>query len=178
MASTATNASGEFVVGASARAIIAATPETLWPWISDPTRHPLLAGSGEPQSISVIGGHMADVGVGTRFEAQQAILGVVRYVSHSEVLNVEPNRRFHFRVEERADWDFLLEPADGGTRVTHRHRFRVPTAGMMGLITPLQRLRARQNAGNMVRTLNNLARLVGAPPPTSMQVNYEPPTLD
>jgi hypothetical protein len=48
----------------------------------------------------------------------------------------------------------------------------------MGLITPIQRRRARQNALGMVGTLENLARLVGAPPPTRVQVSYEPPTLE
>ena len=176
MASTATSDTDQFVVGASVRAVIAASPEQLWPWISDPTRHPQLAGSGEPQSISVIGGQMQ--GVGTLFEARQKVMGLVRYVSHSEVVGYEPNRRFHFLVEDRADWDFLLEPTNGGTLVTHRHRFEPPTQGLMGLIKPIQRRRARQNAAGMVRTLRNLAQLVGAPPPTGMQVSYEPPTID
>ena len=164
------------VVGASARAIIAASPEQLWAWIADPTRHPQVAGSGEPQSIDVIGGQMH--GVGTRFESRQKIMGLVRYVSHSEVVAFEVNRRFHFRVEDHADWDFMLEPVAGGTRVTHRHRFEAPTRGLMGLILPIQRRRARQNAVGMVRTLENLARLVGAPAPTHIQVSYDPPTLD
>ena len=165
-----------FVVGASARAVIAARPEQLWPWIADPTRHPEFAGSGEPQSIRVIGGERQ--GVGMRFESQQKVLGLVRYVTRSEVVDFEPNRRFRFRVDDRADWELVLEPTEEGTRVTHRHRFEPPTHGLMGLITPIQRWRARQNAANMVRTLENLARLVGAPPPTRVQVSYEPPTLD
>src|SRR5438874_2543328 len=102
MASTSMGNTDRFVVGASVRAVIAASPEQLWPWIADPTRHPRLAGSGEPQSINLIGGEMR--GVGTRFDAQQKVMGLVRYVSHSEVVGFEPNRRFHFRVGERADW--------------------------------------------------------------------------
>ena len=176
MASTSTSGTGRFVVGASVRAVIAASPEQLWSWIADPTRHPQFAGSGEPQSIDVVGGQMA--AVGTRFDAQQKIMRLVRYVSHSEVVGFEPNRRFHFRVGERADWDFLLEPTDRGTLVTHRHRFEPPTRGLMGRIKPIQRRRARQNASHMVRTLENLARLVDAPPPTDIQVSYEPPTMD
>jgi uncharacterized protein YndB with AHSA1/START domain len=174
--STGTSATDRFVVGASVRAVIAASPEQLWTWIADPTRHLRLAGSGEPQSISVIGGQMR--GVGTRFDSHQKVMGLIRYVSHSEVVGFEPNRRFQFRVGDRADWEFLLEPTDGGTRVTHRHRFEPPTQGLMGLIKPVQRRRARHNAANMVRTLQNLARLVGAPPPTSIQVSYGPPTMD
>lgn len=176
MVSTASSDVNQLVVGASARALIAASPERLWAWIADPTRHPRLAGSGEPQSISIIGGQMH--GVGTRFESQQRIMGVIRYVTHSEVVHFEPNRRFHFRVAGGPDWDFVLEPTSGGTLVTHRHRFEPPTRGVMGLILPVQRVRARQNAASMVRTLQNLARLVDAPPPTGMQVSYAPPTMD
>ena len=176
MASPATTDTGRFLVGASVRAVIAASPEQLWTWIADPTRHPQLAGSGEPQSISVIGGQVQ--GVGTRFEAQQKIMGLIRYVTHSEVVGYEPNRRFHFRVGDHAHWDFLLEPTSGGTLVTHRHRYEPPTRGLMGLIKPIQRRRAQQNAAHMVQTLQNLARLAGAPPPTDVQVSYEPPTMD
>jgi uncharacterized protein YndB with AHSA1/START domain len=176
MASPASSDADRFVVGCSVRAVIGASPEQLWAWIADPTRHPQLAGSGEPQSIEIVGDRMQ--GVGTRFESQQKVMGLVRYVTQSEVVGFEPNRRFHFRVGDRADWAFLLEPRDDGTLVTHRHRFKPPTAGVMGLIKPIQRRRARQNAASMVRTLENLARLAGAPAPTHIQVSYEPPTLD
>ena len=175
MASSASSDAAPFVVGCSVRAVIAASPEQLWPWIADPTRHPQLAGSGEPQSIEIVGGRMH--GVGTRFESRQKVMGLIRYVSHSEVVGFEPNRRFHFRVNDSADWDFQLEPRDDGTLVTHRHRFEPPTHGLMGLVKPIQRRRARQNAEGMVRTLENLARLVGAPPPTRIQVSYQPPTV-
>jgi uncharacterized protein YndB with AHSA1/START domain len=176
MAPPASSAPERFVVGCSVRAVIAASPEELWAWIADPTRHPQFAGSGEPQSITIVSDRRE--GVGTRFEAQQRVMGLVRYVSHSEVVGFEPNRRFHFRVGDHAHWDFLLEPRDDGTLVTHRHRFEPPTQGLMGLIKPIQRRRARQNAVSMVGTLENLARLVDAPPPTHVQVSYEPPTMD
>ena len=175
MASPSADDPDQFVVGCSVRALIAASPEELWSWIADPTRHPQFAGSGEPRAITVVGDQRQ--GVGTRFESRQKILGVIRYVSHSEVVGFEPNRRFHFCVGGHADWDFMLDPQDEGTLVTHRHRFEPSTKGLMGLIKPIHRRRARQNAENMVRTLENLAGLVGAPPPTQVQVSYEPPTM-
>jgi hypothetical protein len=48
----------------------------------------------------------------------------------------------------------------------------------MRLLRPILRRRARQQPGQMVRTLQNLARLAGAPPPTQIQVSYEPPGMD
>jgi uncharacterized protein YndB with AHSA1/START domain len=176
MASAAANDTDQPVLGAAVRAVIAASPEQLWAWIADPTRHPQLAGSGEPQSITVVGGQMQ--GAGTRFEARQKVMGVVRYVSQSEVVGFEPNRRFHFRTGGHADWDFLLEPTAGGTLVTHRYRFEPHRNLMMRLLRPILRRRARQTVMGMVGTLRNLARLVGAPPPTNIQVSYDPPTMD
>jgi hypothetical protein len=171
--------SAPFAVGASARATIAATPEQLWAWIADPTRHPVLAGSGEPQSITVVGGKMQ--GVGTQFEAQQRMFGLLPYVSHSEVVVFEPHRRFRFQVNGAALWDFELQPVAGGTLVTHRHRIDVPTEGAIGLglrvIRPILVQRTRQNAGHMARTLQNLAQQIGALPPTDLQVSYDAPIL-
>jgi len=175
MPSSDTRDTAPFVVGASVRATIAPPPEQLWAWIADPTRHPRLAGSGEPMSIHLLGA--GPVGVGTRFESQQVIAGVVRYPIQSEVVAFEPDRRFRFRVDGGPLWEFELQPVDGGTLVTHRHRFEPPTDGLMGLITPVQRVRARMNTASMVGTLNNLARLAGAPPPEGMQVSYRPPAL-
>src|SRR4051794_10308028 len=61
MASPAASAPDQFVVGCSVRAVIAASPEDLWTWIADPTRHPQFAGSGEPQSIEIVGDRMHGV---------------------------------------------------------------------------------------------------------------------
>jgi hypothetical protein len=176
MASSGSDHQPPFAVGASVRAAILASPEQLWAWIADPTRHPQLAGSGEPQSISIVGGQMR--GVGTRFDAQQRMMGVMPYVSHSEVIRCEVNRRFRFRVGAITDWEFLLEPADGGTLVTHHHRVEPPAGPLLWLARPFLRLRTRQNAASMARTLENLARLVGAPHPTRIEVRYGPPTMD
>ncbi|MGE3268862.1 MAG: SRPBCC family protein [Chloroflexota bacterium] len=176
MVSPATSMTEDFVVGASVQATIAASPEALWAWIADPTRHPEMAGSGEPQSIQVV--DRQPEGVGRRFESRQRIFGLVRYVTRSEVTKFEPDRRFRFQVDGGPVWDFELEPVDGGTLVTHRHRFAPPTQGVMGLIKPIQRRRARQNADGMARTLLNLARLVGAPPPANVRVSYDAPILN
>jgi uncharacterized protein YndB with AHSA1/START domain len=173
MGSPPSNVSHPWALGASARATIAATPEQLWDWVADPTRHPTLAGSGEPQSIQMVDGQQP--GLGACFEAQQKMFGLLRYVSRSEIVIYEPYRHFRFVVGGLSVWEFQLEPADGGTRVTHRHRLEPPAA--MRLLVPIVKRRARQNADNMARTLQNLARLTGALPPTDIQVSYEAPQL-
>ena len=174
MVTTTSSDPAPFAVGASVRATIAASPEDLWTWIADPTRHPQMAGSGEPQSIEMV--DAMETGVGSRFESQQKMFGLIRYVSRSEIVVFEPYHRFRFCVQDHALWDFLLEPVDGGTRVTHRHRLDLSAS--LRLLAPIIRQRTRQNANNMARTLQNLARLVGAPAPTQIQVSYQPPLLD
>lgn len=173
MGSSPTNGPEPWALGASARATIAASPEQLWAIIADPTRHPELAGSGEPQSIQMVDSRQP--GRGASFEAQQKLFGFLRYVARSEITVFEPNRHFRFCVGGLSLWEFQLEPANGGTLVTHRHRLEPPAATR--ILAPLMRVRANQNVGNMARTLQNLARLAGAPPPTSIQVRYGPPPL-
>ena len=164
----------QFTVGCAVRAVFAADPEQLWPWIADPTRHPELAGSGEPHAITLTSEQRE--GVGTRFESKQRVAGgLVRYTSRSEVLDYEPNRRFRFRTSGNTDWDFQLEPMTGGTLVTHSFRFSAPDRGGIRFAKPFLRIRNRRNAKFMVRTLQNLARLAGAPPPTNIQVSYDAP---
>jgi len=93
-----------------------------------------------------------------------------------EIVIYEPYRRFRFCVQDHALWDFTLEPVAGGTLVTHRHRLE--SSASLRLLAPIIRLRTRQNANNMARTIQNLARLVGAPAPTDLQISHEPPILD
>ena len=114
--------------------------------------------------------------VEAHFESQQKMFGLIPYVSRSEIVVFEPYHRFRFCVQDHALWDFLLEPVDGGTLVTHRHRLDLSAS--LRLLAPIIRQRTRQNANNMARTLQNLARLVGAPAPTKIQVSYQPPLLD
>jgi hypothetical protein len=160
------------MVGCAVRAVYATDSEKLWPWIADPTRHPELAGSGEPHAITLTSGQRE--GVGTRFESKQRVAGgLVRYTSRSEVVGFEPNRRYHFRTSGNTDWDFQLEPMTGGTLVTHSFRFSAPDRWFYRLLTPILRVRNKRNARSMVRTLENLARLAGAPPPTNIQVSYD-----
>jgi len=175
MGSSPTNTAEPWALGASVRATIAASPDSLWHWIADPTLHPALAGSGEPQSIKMVDGQ--EPGLGASFEAQQKLFGFLRYVARSEITKFEPNRRFRFCVGGLTVWEFQLEPAPNGrTLVTHRNRLEPPAR--LKLLAPIVQQRSRQNANNMARTLQNLARLVGAPPPTDIQVSYGPPPID
>ena len=172
-------------LGGAARATIAAPPESLWPIVADPTRHPALAGSGEPRSIHLV--TEGPVRLGTEFEARQNLRGV-RYTVRSRVTACDPPRLFRWTpfgvaayppgVVDLA-WEFRLASVDGGTRVEHAYHWglHLPVALAMVLM-PFRRWRARENVDHMVRTLENLARLAGAPPPTEVQVRYETRLLE
>lgn len=162
------------VFGGMARGLIAATPEQLWAIVADPTRHPDFAGSGEPRQTWRLDD--GPIRVGSRFQSQQQI-GPVRYQAVSVVTACEQPRLFRWNVRQ-ADWDFRLEPVEGGTLVTHALRFTPAARGpLTRLLRPILGRRARYNIKGMVGTLRNLARLAGATEPTNPQVSYQTPEL-
>ena len=166
----------EKAVGASVRARIAAPPERLWAIVADPTRHPELAGSGEPQETKLL--TEGPLRVGSQFESRQKAMGMT-YTSKSEVTACEAPRLLRWSLKNNADWEFRFEPAEGGTQVTHAYRTNMGMPGPVRLLlSPLMRLRNGRNTRGMVGTLRNLARLAGAPEPTDIRVSQQPPALE
>jgi uncharacterized protein YndB with AHSA1/START domain len=172
-------------LGGSVRATIAAPPETLWAIVADPTRHPDLAGSGEPHGTHLLTD--GPVGVGSRFESRQIVRGIVRYTARAAVTAYDPPRRFQWKLDDVPPyppgsfdlvWEFQLEPVTAGSRVTHRYRWGIAVPKWLEItLVPLRRWRDGQNVGFMVATLHNLARLVGAPTPSGIQVSRQAPRL-
>jgi uncharacterized protein YndB with AHSA1/START domain len=167
-------------LAAQVRARIAAPPDRLWPLVADPTRHPELAGSGEPRQTSLVDpGRLA---VGSRFESRQKWLKL-KYTSRSEVLACDQPRLLRWIVDKQTEWEFRFEPVAAGneevagTHVTHSYRWDVKLPGLLQLLlTPLLGMRHRTNTRGMVGTMRNLARLAGAPEPTNLRVSQGPPT--
>ena len=82
-------------MGAAVSAVIAAPLEEVWALVSDPARHPEIAGTGEVRGVEVVGG--GPVGLGTVFESRQNVHGA-RYITANRVVLWEPPRRFVFRT--------------------------------------------------------------------------------
>lgn len=62
-----------------------------------------------------------------------------------QLLEVEPNRRFHDRTSlplTKLDFEHLLEPVDGGVRVTHTVTFSGPLAFLFSRIIGRKKLEA------------------------------------
>jgi uncharacterized protein YndB with AHSA1/START domain len=165
-------------VGASVRARIAAPSERLWAIVADPSRHPEVAGSGEPQETHLV--TEGPLAVGSRFESRQKWMGM-KYTSHSEVTALQEPRLLRWRVDKTIDWEFRFEPLDGeaATRVTHSYRWGIGLPAILGwLLGPLLGWRQRQMIRTMPDSLRNLARLAGAPEPTELEISREAPRLE
>lgn len=163
--------------GATVSGRINASPEALWELVSDVERHPQIAGSGEVQVVTIRDGR--PLRVGAVFESQQFMRGI-HYVTANRVVIWEPPYRFAWRVGLPSApgiaqiWSFTLRPEANGTRVTNGVAliYVLPTFFPFSLI---RKKLAQGYANSMLPTLDNLARMVNAPPPTDIQVINEPP---
>ncbi len=165
-------------MGAAVSAVIAAPIEEVWALVSDPTRHPEIAGTGEVRAVQVVGG--GPVGLGTVFESQQNMRGA-RYVTANRVVLWEPPYRFAWRVGLRVNpgvgqiYGFKLTPEAGGTRVENAMA-SIYAAPAFFPFSLLHEELGRREAGAMRPTLANIARVLGAPPPTDYQERREAPS--
>jgi hypothetical protein len=157
-------------IGGAVRATIAAPADELWRVVADPSHHPELAGSGEPQETWLVG--QGPIGVGSQFKARQRI-GLARYTSTSDVTACQEQRVLRWTTGGMTEWEFRLEPVDGGTRVTHGYRWK--TGGLLGR---LFQVRNRSNTRHMVGTLRNLARMAHAAEPTDIEISYQAPPME
>ena len=94
-------------------------PDEVWPVIADPLLMPQL--STELQSVEWLDG--ADrAAVGARFRGLNRHEALGEWATTSTVIECDPPRLFGWAIEDvqqpSAVWRFMLEPADGGTRVT------------------------------------------------------------
>lgn len=104
---------------AQASTKIGVSPDQVWPVIADPLLMPQL--STELQSVVWLdGADRAEVGARFRGRSRHESLG--EWATTSTVIECDPPRVFGWAVEDveqpSAVWRFILEPDDGGTRLT------------------------------------------------------------
>ncbi len=158
-------------MGATVRGIIAAPPADIWAIISDPTRHPEIAGSGQVVEIEVL--TPPPMGLGSQFQAKQNMQGV-RYQTVSYVVAFEEERRFTWRIGLPGTgpvaqvWEFTLTPHDDGTLVAHSVAlpYAIPQIPPFSLASAAT---ANWEIGTMEPTLSNIAQAVGAPAPANVE---------
>ena len=144
---------------------IDAPPERVWAIVSDISRHPALAGSGEVLAIRMNG----PVAVGTTFESDVRTGEVGSFSPRCVIETLEHERRLGwvslFPLEEgetedhqiEVHWTFHLEATPRGTRLVHTVRIPRPKLGADELASFFERTdRISTVRAGMVRTLENI----------------------
>lgn len=113
------------------RTWIAATPEQVWPVVSDIARLP--AGSSELRAVQWLDGATAPA-PGARFHGHNRNDVLGDWTTTSHVIECEPGRAFAWAVQDPAEpnatWSFTLEPRDGGTELSYRVRIGPGRSGL------------------------------------------------
>lgn len=122
---------------AEAAVEVAATPEQVWAVVSDFSRHPELAGSGEVLTVRLHG----PLAVGTTFDSDVRTGEVGSFSPRCVIEAVEEPHRLAwvslFPLEEgetkdhqiEVHWTYGLDPTPSGTRLSHTVRIPPPKAG-------------------------------------------------
>lgn len=155
-------------IGSFVQATIDATPEEIWKIISDVTRHPELAGSGQVEKVEVR--DASGLREGAVFQSSQNIEGI-RYTTASRVRVWEPPFRFAWQVGTGLVpgiaqlWYFEITPLDRGSQVENGVVSPVPLPD----IPPLSLIHdtvGHSDVQGVRPTLANLAHMLGVPEPT------------
>ncbi len=150
---------------AEAEIHIEASPERVWAVVSDISRHPELAGSGEVLAVRVNG----PVAVGTTFDSDVRTGEVGSFSPRCVIETVEEQRRLGwvslFPLEEgetedhqiEVHWTFDLEPMPSGTRLIHTVHIPHPKLGAEELASFFERTdRITTVRTGMERTVLNI----------------------
>lgn len=162
-------------LGVRVSAVIEASIESIWAVVSDVTRHPDLAGSGEVQHVE----WRTAPGANGIFKSRQMIQGL-RYPTESHVVVWEPPYRFAWQIRFPSSptglqiWQFALSSEGSGTRVENSVVLPVAIPSVWPL-TDLSRMGLEQEVRNMKPTFINLARILSAHEPEAMTITYAPP---
>ncbi len=145
----------------SVERVIAAPPEKVFALLADPTKHPLIDGSGTVRAAKP--GTSEHLELGSQFGMSMK-LGIP-YSMVSTVVEYEPNRRIAWqskpphvfgRFTGGRIWRYELDPVEGGTRVreswdiSQDHQRSFFRKGKVG----------EQTRANMEKTLERIAALV------------------
>ncbi|MFR9728410.1 SRPBCC family protein [Saccharopolyspora sp. MS10] len=151
---------------AQVRTWIAASPEQVWPVVSDIALLP--AASTELRSVQWLDGATGPA-VGARFlgHNRNELLG--EWTTTSHVVECAPGRAFAWAVQDPANpiatWRFALSPREGGTELAYLVKLGTARSGLSRAISRApqqerqlvaQRLRDLQR--NMITTLEQLKR--------------------
>ncbi|GAB2669760.1 SRPBCC family protein [Saccharopolyspora gloriosae] len=145
--------------GTEVRTWVAATPEQVWPVVSDIELLP--GGSRELRSVQWLDGATGPA-LGARFRGHNGNDVLGEWTTTSHVVECEPGRAFAWAVQDPAEplatWRFALRPQDGGTELSYRVRIG---PGRSGLTMAVERMPEKEQK-IVFRRLSDLAENMGA----------------
>ena len=161
---------------ATVNGVITASREKLFEIVSDVTRHPQLAGSGEVQRVEWV--TASPVRVGSKFKAIQKI--GMEYPTRSSVVICDLNAAFVWFSGRSGQppfgeyWGFEFEPLSANkTRVYHGMCVPIPLPGIFPF-TWVADQGALHEVGNMRPTFQKLATMAGGELEGELEVELAP----
>lgn len=131
--------------------VVPAPPGEIFEILADPRRHGEIDGSGSVRDAFIDAPER--LFLGAQFGMRMKI--VVPYSMKNTVVEFEENRRIAWRHLGGHVWRYVLEPVEGGTRVTEEFDWSTNRAPLM-----LAVMRAKQNNATAIeKTLGNLVRI-------------------
>lgn len=100
----------------SATKVVPATPQRIFDLLADPSQHPTIDGSGSVRKAQ--SGSPTRLSLGARFGMDMKI--GVPYKITNEVVEFDEPKQIAWRHFGGHIWRYILEPVDGGTRVTEQ----------------------------------------------------------
>ncbi|WP_334144975.1 SRPBCC family protein [Rhabdothermincola sp.] len=128
--------------------VIAAPPEKIFDVLADPSKHPIIDGSGTVKRARGSAPRRLELGSTFGMDMRMG----VPYVIKNTVVEFEPNRLIAWRHLGRHRWRFELEPVEGGTRVTETFDWSTALAPWMIELVGYP----KRHPANMLATLERL----------------------
>ncbi|MFM9131611.1 MAG: SRPBCC family protein [Actinomycetota bacterium] len=130
-----------------------ATPQQIFDLLADPSKHGEIDGSGSVQNAQ--SSAPTRLALGAKFGMDMKI--GVKYKITNEVVEFDEPRRIAWRHFGGHVWRYILEPVEGGTKVTEQFDWTNNRSPLM-----LRVMRAQENnAKSIEKTLDNLRARFG-----------------
>lgn len=133
--------------------VIHADPSTIFDLLADPAKHPTIDGS---RSVKKARGNPERLSLGARFGMDMKI--GLPYRITNEVVEFTEDRRIAWRHFAGHVWRWVLEPVDGGTKVTEEFDYRPAKAPFVLELAKVP----QRNAKSIEATLERLEQVIGA----------------
>ncbi len=130
--------------------VVPASAQEIFNLLADPRRHSEIDGSGSVKAARVNAPER--LSLGAKFGMDMRI--VVPYKMTNEVVEFEEGRQIGWRHFGGHIWRYILEPVDGGTKVTEQFDWNTNKSPLM-----LKVMKAVDNNSNAIqKTLDNLVK--------------------